>query len=105
MVLIFAIGINCESSLIYNCSSKSLNGFKYSEPKFYNQFVHDRLNLRKNVSTYFFFFNFVNQVVNNFSVIKSASLERSTFLLTTEINLYNRETEVWTILKGNIHFE
>ena len=105
MALIFALGINCESSLISNCSSKSLNEFKYSEPKFYNQFVHGRLNLRKNVSTYFFFLNFVNQAVNNFSVIKSASLERSTFLLTTEINLYNRETEVWTILKGNIHFE
>jgi hypothetical protein len=54
----------------------------------------------KDVSTYFYFLSFNNTTNTSLSRLNKKAIESSTFLLTTEINFYNKETEVWTILKG-----
>ena len=90
-------GLNCPKPTSLNCSSKSLQPFKYYDTKFYNYFFHKSIYSTTEKASFF--------CLVNLKHLKSIPLNQTvhdlTYLLTFEINLYNKETEVWTILKAS----
>jgi hypothetical protein len=96
------LGLNCLEPKPINCSSKSLKKFKFYATKFYNYFFHHGFYLKTEKSANFFMANY-RELKGYPQIILSQPIDDSTYLLTLEINLYNKETEVWTILKGTLY--
>ena len=91
--------MNCEETIDLNCNAAKIKNFERVEKKFYNHFYNERSLLEKKTSTFFFYLNFSDLAKNGFQLANEI-IDHSTYLLTLEINFYNKETEVWTILKG-----